>query len=364
MAKRVTLFLAVFILLGTLIAGDTTPVRADSITDLQRLNTAYKQTGVYITRLKAVPYYKRTAYQNARLAYWLKQRASIKTRYDALRSAIYNPPDPAPVPTTTPKPANYVANASCWDAPCYHTDQTVWQFTNALGQYSVFYPSRGYDGSVPPSGKPVYVLIPGGPLAPGTSSVAGMEMLVAMRGGVGFRADYRSQRQYGGGSPQAYQDVACAIRGARIEAPKYGGDPSRVTLIAHSFGGWIAWNLLLGNWAPGPECKYQTGNWRPDQYVNLDAIANTSQIGSHFRETDYPDSFVVENEVKTTSHKMPVLVVWGTWDIVANINVESPILYQNLLSSGWPVTKVEVQGDHSSPLVDDAVLDWVLGGRP
>ena len=53
-----------------------------------------------------------------------------------------------------------------------------------------------------------------------------------------FTADYRSSPAYGGGYPTTFGDVACAIRSARQGARQLGGDPSRVTLVAHSFGGF------------------------------------------------------------------------------------------------------------------------------
>jgi acetyl esterase/lipase len=59
--------------------------------------------------------------------------------------------------------------------------------------------------------------------------------------------DDMAVRNDGRGMREIFETVACAVRFARATAPEYGGDPDRVTLGGHSYGGMVAmWAALVG----------------------------------------------------------------------------------------------------------------------
>lgn len=144
------------------------------------------------------------------------------------------------------------------------------------------------DTFAPPTTKrlPVVVMIPGGPVAPGIREYLWtLARVVAWRGAVVFTADYRSGLEWGGGYPQTFADVACAINYARAHAAALGGDPTRITLVAHSFGGFPGSVTALSahDFATDePECLGGEGSGRPDAFVGVGAIYGFDHIGPDF----------------------------------------------------------------------------------
>ncbi len=134
--------------------------------------------------------------------------------------------------------------------------------------------------------RPVVVIIPGGPLPPSNRSYLwNLARIVAGRGAVVFTADYRSSPAYGGGYPSTFADVACAIRFARQRAPQLGGDPGRVTLVGHSFGGYPAVVLALSAMdyaTKGEGCLATSGDGRPDAFVGIAGVYTLDHIGERF----------------------------------------------------------------------------------
>ncbi len=75
---------------------------------------------------------------------------------------------------------------------------------------------------------------------------------LAAKGAVVFNVDYRGVRPVSKGFPQSISDVACAIRWARQNASRYGGDRDHVVLVGHSMGGYVgAMVSLAGDTFPG-----------------------------------------------------------------------------------------------------------------
>jgi acetyl esterase/lipase len=143
--------------------------------------------------------------------------------------------------------------------------------------------------TAPGARRPVVVMIPGGPLPVGNRDYLwSLARTVAGRGAVVFTADYRSSPAYGGGYPATFADVACAIRTARQRAPRLGGDPSRVTLVAHSFGGFPGAVLALSatDYATkGEGCLSTTGDGRPDAFVGIAGVYSLDHVGPEFLVT-------------------------------------------------------------------------------
>lgn len=215
------------------------------------------------------------------------------------------------------------------------------------------------------TGRPVVVMIPGGPLPPGNRTYLwNLARIVAGRGAVVFTADYRSSPAYGGGYPATFGDVACAIRFARERAPKLGGDPSRVTLVAHSFGGFPGAVLALSATdyaAKAQGCLTTTGDGRPDAFVGIAGVYSLDRIGQAFL-TDFfggdrataPtawDAGDVAVLAGLKGHRTPpVRLVTGTGDLVA------PPATQEAFATILRAAKYDV----TATVVDGATHDTVL----
>jgi acetyl esterase/lipase len=132
----------------------------------------------------------------------------------------------------------------------------------------------------------VVVAVPGGPAAPGIRHGLGdFASLLAGQGAVVFVADYREGAQYGGTFPLPYEDIGCAIRYARANAAQYGGDGSRVTLVAHSLGGFFASTEALSPdpFTPAPgACLTTSGSTKPDAFIGIAAIYSQQEITPGF----------------------------------------------------------------------------------
>ncbi len=133
---------------------------------------------------------------------------------------------------------------------------------------------------------PVVVAVPGGPAAPGIRHGLGdFASLLAGQGAVVFVADYREGAQYGGTFPLPYEDIGCAIRFARANAAQYGGDGSKVTLVAHSLGGFFASTEALSSdpfTPPAGACLTQSGSTRPDAFVGIAGIYSQGGVTPGF----------------------------------------------------------------------------------
>ena len=74
-----------------------------------------------------------------------------------------------------------------------------------------------------------------------------------------FNADYRGVRPVSKGFPESIDDVACAIRFARANTAKYGGDPDHIVLVGHSMGGYVGMMVsVAGNRFAG---KGRAASW-------------------------------------------------------------------------------------------------------
>ena len=182
------------------------------------------------------------------------------------------------------------------------------------------------------AGRPVVVMIPGGPLPPGNRDYLwNLARSVAGRGAVVFTADYRSSPAYGGGYPTTFADVACAIRVARQRARSLGGDPSRVTLVAHSYGGFLGAVLALSTTdyaAKGMGCLTTSGDGRPDAFAGIAGVYTLDRVGPGFLVDFFggdrataPAAWgagdVAVLARRTNRRRVPVRLIAGTNDPVA-----------------------------------------------
>jgi acetyl esterase/lipase len=232
------------------------------------------------------------------------------------------------------------------------------------------------DTFAPPTTKrlPVVVMIPGGPSAPGSRGYLWtLARLVAWRGAVVFTADYRSDPQFGGGYPQTLGDVGCAIRFARARAAALGGDPSRVTLVAHSFGGFPGSVMALSARdfaSDDPECVVPLGDGRPDAFIGLGAIYGLDHIGQDFlgvflggTRDEVPGAWNATDIAVLASapgHRRPIVgLIAGTADRVAPVATADEFA-GILRGASINVTVTSVEGaDHDAILSRPLTIDTV-----
>jgi len=118
------------------------------------------------------------------------------------------------------------------------------------------------------SGLPTVVLLHGGPIPfHERRYLDALAAEIARRGAVVFLSSYRSGAT---GNPvtDSIEDVTCAVQYARSVTEKYGGDPSRVVLVGHSYGGDLALSTAVSAETDTPDCLAE-GDGRPEAAVAL-----------------------------------------------------------------------------------------------
>ena len=204
---------------------------------------------------------------------------------------------------------------------------------------------------------PTVVMIRGGPSGlGGRSYLNSFAAQLASAGILVFNADYRDRASEGGGYPAAFEDVACAIRFARVQAPKYRGEVGSVTLVGHSLGGWVGSVVALDPTEFEGGCL-ANGSGRPNAFVGL---AGNYQIDSGGNATDLSIFFggSADQTAKAraasnpfnyaTGTPIPMRLVAGTADTTVD-PAASVALDSFLDERGWDVSLDLVPGaSHSS----------------
>ncbi len=222
------------------------------------------------------------------------------------------------------------------------------------------------------SDRPIIVMIPGGPLAPGNrDSLWPLARYLAGRGAVVFTADYRSAPWFGGGYPSTFADVGCAIRFARNKGPELGGDPERVTLVAHSFGGFPASVVALSthDYAPDEhQCLAETGDGRPNAFAGVAGVYTLDRIGQDFLavfmggdRSTAPDAWAASDDAELVADEsrasIPVRLIVGANDFVAPFTTAED-LATILTNAGRDVEVTTIaDGTHDSVLRDVVTVD-------
>jgi acetyl esterase/lipase len=204
-----------------------------------------------------------------------------------------------------------------------------------------------------PGPHPTVVLIRGGPSGLGGRLGLGtFASQLASAGMIVYNADYRDLSTDGGGYPAAFQDVACAIRYARATSPALGGD-GMVTLVGHSFGGFVGSVVALDPTEFTGGCLYG-GSGRPDAFVglagNYDLSGNLDDLALFFGSDDTGTAArTASNPFKYASRSpIPVRLVAGTADQTVD-PADSVELNSFLTGRGWNVALTLVpDGTHMS----------------
>jgi acetyl esterase/lipase len=177
----------------------------------------------------------------------------------------------------------------------------------------VYTPKRGAAAA------PVLVFFYGGSWNSGRRQDYGfVGRALASRGFVAVVADYRlyPEVRY----PDFLQDCAAAVRWARDNAEKYGGDPRRIVLAGHSAGAYNAVMLALdGEFlkAAGVEpsnIKAVAGLSGPYYFLPLQAQSTTETFGQ------YPDLPATQPAKYVTASAPPMFFGHGEKDTLVNPN--------------------------------------------
>jgi len=150
---------------------------------------------------------------------------------------------------------------------------------------------------------PTFVLVPGGPQS--FVNRRYMDVLaaaLAREGGVVFLTSYRSEST---GNTRALSgpDVRCAIRVARAQTMKYGGDPNNVILVGHSVGSQLALGIGTTPDGPTPDCLAD-GDGTPEAVV---ALAGFDQVAVPSSAGDAPPLWLGGAEIDGNSVAGPAL---------------------------------------------------------
>jgi acetyl esterase/lipase len=204
------------------------------------------------------------------------------------------------------------------------------------------------------------VLVRGGPTgAGGRGYVEPFAYQMAQAGLLVLNVDMRDISADGGGYPEAFQDVACAVRIARTWGPLYGGDGS-ATLVGHSLGGFVGSVVALDPNQFNGSCMATIGSGRPDAFVGLSGnydlddakVAGDLEKFYGGSAADTADERDVSNPLTAaTGSEIPVFLLAGTNDTTVN-PAAAVAMNKYLTDLGWPVSLTMVpNATHNSIIV-------------
>ena len=220
---------------------------------------------------------------------------------------------------------------------------------------------------------PLILLVPGGPqpLVDQPALLADtLAPALVREGAVVVTIQWRQGPRWGVGFPENVADVACAIGVARSLAVSYGADPSTVTLVGHSLGGWAGAVLALtpSDYPPGAgACNATDGSLRPDRFISIAGALNEATVVDDIRMSDAlgiaqsdamaADPFAL---IERYPPAMPITLLHGTEDIDVRPNV-SREFRAAAVANGYDVDLVEISGaDHHSVLTAPQAITTIM----
>lgn len=256
---------------------------------------------------------------------------------------------PTPAPTPAPAPASKIPVISTTPTHVQNVQSSpldvmppiLWQTESVVPNGYGAYIRHPADRS---GSAPVWVLVHGGPLKVGDPDNMGNVVggWLASRGHVVLSIDYPALNPDATGAPfaAAAKAVTDAIAWAQANAARYGGDPKRILLAAHSFGGYLALPVAFGV-AGGPA---------PIAYASIDCVDTAS---------GFPDWPV--QPLASLLRTVPTLVVEGSADIVGQTQSAAASIAASLAGHGVPGRYIVVDGaDHTQPLSAKPVIDALV----
>ena len=207
---------------------------------------------------------------------------------------------------------------------------------------------------------PAVVLFHGGGWFGGAPvSTAPLAEYLASEDIVVFNSTYRTQT---GGYPESFDDVACAVRYARANAPKYSTVDQPVVLAGHSAGGHLASVVALAGDEFGNDCPVG-GTATVDRFIGLAGPYDPTLyqrvlpafFGTRFEndpgpwEAGSPYSYLGSNSA------IEILLVHGGADELVPIS-SSRLFADALAEAGYEVELIEVAGAPHQALRDPNVV--------
>jgi len=186
------------------------------------------------------------------------------------------------------------------------------------------------------SALPTVVLLHGGPIQfHERRYLDALAAATARRGAVVFLASYRSGAT-GNPMTDSLEDVTCAVRYARSVTKQYGGDPSRLVLVGHSFGGDLALSTAVSAAGETPACLAE-GDGRPEAAVALSGFRVS--LGA------------------VAAPGPPILMAGGADDLVS---VMGPVAQKDIKSAGFKAEFQEFPATTHESIVDPAASPATL----
>ena len=181
-------------------------------------------------------------------------------------------------------------------------------------------------------------------------------------------------KENGAGFREMYEALACAIRFARNNAIEYGGNPSNLTLIGHSYGATFgSWVALAGDSLDDLWEEFATERGGPPSQVDCieseDSFAVDAFIGiggqynnvEKLRDSD-PELWNVVSPVAQVGRgpMLPVRLLHGERD---TINPDLPTQMNDILvNSDYDTSLIFYDGVHNVPIdVTIKVLSDLMG---
>jgi acetyl esterase/lipase len=220
---------------------------------------------------------------------------------------------------------------------------------------------------------PLILVVPGGPQPLADQPKLLVETLapaLARDGAVVLTIQWRQGPRHGVSFPDNVADVACAIGVARSAGVSYGADPSTVTLVGHSLGGWAGAVLALtpSEYAPDADaCNATAGSLRPDRLISIagglneatvmDDVSMSAQLGIDPADAAAADPFAL---IERYTPGMPITLIHGTADIDVPPEV-SREFRSAAVARGYIIHLVEVEGsDHHSVLTAPQTIATIM----
>ncbi len=207
---------------------------------------------------------------------------------------------------------------------------------------------------------PVVVMFHGGGWFGGSSlSTAPLAEYLADQGVVVFNSTYRTSS---GGFPESFDDVACAIRGARVEAADYTTTPDEISVVGHSAGAHLASVIALAGDEFGSQCA-SAGSATVDAFVGLAGPYDPtlyrqvlpSFFGTRFENDPAPWEAGSAYTYLGNNPTIEVLLMHGGADELVPIS-SSQLFSDALAEAGYEVEFVEVEGAPHQALRDPNVV--------
>jgi predicted esterase len=185
-------------------------------------------------------------------------------------SPLREPPPTSVPPTVTPSGPEVNVVADVVFATPLDVKASQWEL-------DIYAPQEAGDWPV--------VLITHGFLPANRKAYAELGTAIAQRGAVVFAFSWpainedMAMQENGRGIREMTETAACAVRFAKARARQYGGDPDRVTLSGHSFGGFlVVWLGLVQEDADTLWADYAATHGAPPAQVTCVETEPTPQV--------------------------------------------------------------------------------------